>query len=235
MGFEKLNVPSLRTLTQAGGRLEIPLVLKFEDIMRRRQGRFFVMYGQTEATARIAYLPPYCLPEKAGAIGIAIPGGVLKICDEGKEIKTPKKEGELVYYGHNVMLGYASTVEDLSKGDEMQGVLPTGDLGYFDQDEVFFVTGRLKRISKVYGLRINLDDIEKQLSSYGSVAVTTTDANIYIYIENGLPDVIEKCMIHLVDLYQLHPSTFRIETIVELPRTASGKINYQMLNRKEVS
>lgn len=229
LGFEKIDLPALKTLTQAGGKLESSLVLKYHDMMRRRGGSFLVMYGQTEATARIAYLPPKHLPKKSEAIGIAIPGGKLQLYLEGHEITAPNQIGELVYHGPNVMLGYASSAEDLLKDDEMKGWLPTGDLGYFDAEGIYFITGRIKRISKVYGLRINLDDVETALSRFGIAAATTTDVQICIFLEHGSPELCEKCIRHLADLYGLHPSTFRCLALSLLPRTSSGKINYQQL------
>lgn len=230
MGFEKMDLPNLRTLTQAGGGLEKSLILKFHDIMHRKGGRFFVMYGQTEATARISYLPPKYLPEKAGSIGIAIPSGTLQIYDKEKAITNPKKLGEVVYKGPNVMMGYALNPSDLIKGDEMQGVLHTGDIGYFDEDKFFYLKGRLNRISKVYGLRINLDDIEKELSRFGTVAVTATDTHIDIHLEDGALELPEKCIRHVSKIYRLHSSTFRCRAIPQLPRTSTGKIDYKKLS-----
>ncbi len=225
VGFLTMNLPSLKTLTQAGGHLDPALVVKFYE----KVNRFFVMYGQTEATARIAYLPPNLLPEKLGSIGIPIPGGSLKIYDGENQVKESKHTGEIVYRGSNVMLGYAQQASDLAKGDELNGTLRTGDLGYFDQDQIFFVTGRMKRISKVYGLRINLDDIEKELAPYGNIAVTATDEQITIYVENGSKAKPEECIEHLSQIYGLHPSTFRCLSIEKLPRTTSDKIDYMRL------
>lgn len=229
IGFEKLDLPSLCQLTVAGGKLQPDLVVKYHQFMQSKAGLFFVMYGQTEATARIAYVPPKYLPEKAYAIGVALPHGRLQIYEDGREIETPYQVGELVYQGENVMLGYATDVHDLAKGDEMHGVLRTGDLGYFDQDHIFYIKGRIKRISKVYGLRINLDDIEQALSIYAAVAATSLDNEICLYIENGNADLFETCTVHLAHLYHLHPSTFRCVALQQLPRTLSGKIDYQQL------
>ena len=215
IGFLDMDLPFLRTLTQAGGRLEPSLIRKFHQ----KKPRLFVMYGQTEATARMAFLPPEYLPEKAGAIGIPIPGGSLNL----------NELGELIYQGPNVMMGYANNASDLSKGDELNGILNTGDLGYVDKDHLYYVTGRSKRISKIYGLRINLDDIEKELSTYGTVAVTTTDLQIIVYIENGTLELSNLCMEHLIKLYKLHPSTFKCVSIEQLPRMSSGKIDYRSL------
>jgi acyl-CoA synthetase (AMP-forming)/AMP-acid ligase II len=133
IGFLKKPPVSLRVMTQAGGRLAEATVRQFSAFARERGVDFFVMYGQTEATARIAYVPPEALPEKAGAIGIPIPGVTLDVA-EGASAESPQ---ELICRGENVMMGYASKREDLAKGDDLQGVLATGDLGYRDADGFF--------------------------------------------------------------------------------------------------
>lgn len=225
IGFLEMDLPSLRTLTQAGGKLDAASIVKFHQKIKR----FFVMYGQTEATARIAFLPPAYLPEKASAIGKAIPGGFLKIVADQTEVTTPKAEGELVYCGSNVMLGYAKEPGDLAKGDELGGVLHTEDVGYFDEEGIFYVSGRMKRISKVYGWRLNLDDIEQELSLFGNAAATTTEDQIIIYLENATEELCRKCVSHLATLYEIHPSTFRCLPIAQLPRTSAGKVDYKKL------
>ena len=115
----KLNIPTLKTLTQAGGRLSPSLIEHFSQLSLEKGWRFFVMYGQTEATARISFVPPSILPRKIGSIGISIPGGNLSI----------SPQDELIYEGPNVMMGYAESRSDLSNGDELKGVLATGDSG----------------------------------------------------------------------------------------------------------
>lgn len=229
IGFENLACPTLRTLTQAGGRLSAPLILKFHAIMDKRKGRFFTMYGQTEATARIAYLPLSFLPAKAGAIGIPIPGGKLQIYDGAQEITESNQEGELVYTGDNVMLGYAEKPEDLVMGDQLQGTLHTGDLGYRDSDGVYYLTGRLKRFCKVYGQRINLQEIENAASAFGEVAAASDDITIRLYYEKGSKMDTAQCIAFLSGRFHLAPSTFECIEIEHWPLTASGKIDYTKL------
>lgn len=229
LNFESFDLPHLKTMTQAGGALAKELVLKFHDLMKRRGGRFFVMYGQTEATARIAYLPSEYLPEKAGAIGKSIPGGLLKLYEGAQLITEPHHEGELVYEGSNVMLGYAAKPEDLKEEDQLHGVLRTGDLGFVDEDGIFTLTGRLKRISKVYGYRINLDEIEKMLRPLADVAATSDDASIFLHFEGGNFSLMEQCVKLIADKYHLHYATFKCRSVEQLPRTASGKIDYKKL------
>ena len=146
---------SLKMLTQAGGRLDERYIQQMHELALVRGWKFFVMYGQTEATARISYVPFEQLGSKIGSVGIAIPDGSLTVDEH---------TGELVYCGPNVMLGYAECREDLAKGDELHGVLRTGDLARQDADGYFYITGRLKRFLKMFGKRFNLDDVEKILS-----------------------------------------------------------------------
>ncbi|MBV9669719.1 MAG: AMP-binding protein, partial [Acidobacteriales bacterium] len=147
---------ALRTYTQAGGRLDEDSIEKVRRIAESRGARFFVMYGQTEATARISYVPPDALRDKIGSVGVAIPGGILSIDDE---------TGELIYEGPNVMMGYAESIADLARGDELHGKLRTGDLARQDRDGYYLITGRMRRFLKIFGKRFNLDDIEKALTA----------------------------------------------------------------------
>ncbi len=158
INFDKIELPTLRTMTQAGGKLSEEYIRHFLSYATKNRVKFFVMYGQTEATARISYVPAEKLSQKIGSIGIPIPGGEVKIINDGIEVTRPNEIGEIVYKGNNVMMGYAENRKDLSKGDELNGVLFTGDLGYKDEDEFLYVTGRLKRFIKIFGLRVNLDE-----------------------------------------------------------------------------
>ena len=124
-GLLKKKGSSLKTLTQAGGKLDERHVLQMHELALARGWKFFVMYGQTEATARISYVPFEQLGRKVGSIGVAVPGGMLKV---------DQQTGELIYMGPNVMMGYAECREDLAKGDELQGILRTGDLAREDAD-----------------------------------------------------------------------------------------------------
>lgn len=215
--LDGLNVPGIRTLTQAGGKLGSELIAKFHQIMKDRGGRFFTMYGQTEATARIAVLPPEMLPEKLGSVGLAIPGGTLKI--EGEEI---------VYSGPNVMLGYAECRDDLALGDTQGGVLRTGDLGRLDADGCLWVTGRLKREAKLFGLRVNLDDLEAMVRVHGPAAVIgrTDSLSIFCEFEETLFPV---CRDELAVKLRVHARAFQFHRIDRLPINGAGKIDYAAL------
>jgi len=229
--FARMDLPSLRYMTQAGGRLHSGLIEKFLHLSVEKGIRFFVMYGGTEATARISYVPFDALPSKIGSIGIPIPKGAMLISDGKEEMVGPNQEGELVYKGPNVMMGYAEKREDLSRGDVMDGVLCTGDLAYKDQDGYFFLTGRLKRFLKIFGLRLNLDDVEEMLESRLSKAVACAgvDDKLRIFVETKKREDLEQAVLSVVRLYGLHHSAVSAAERYPLPRTASGKKDYTKL------
>ncbi len=226
---DRLNVPSLNTLTQAGGRMDPALIAKFSGWITRRAGRFFVMYGQTEATARISILPCDALPDKMGSVGKPIPGGQAFIRVEDETTVEPNRPGELVYQGPNVMMGYAGSRNDLALGDELHGVLGTGDIARIDQDGYLFITGRAKRDAKVFGLRINLDEVESMLRVHGPVAVIGKDEKLCIYCEHGDEQAFELYRRELAVRLRIHHSAFAFVRLESLPVTGNGKIDYQKL------
>lgn len=212
----KLPLDSLQTLTQAGGRLSVPLIEYFRELSDDRGWRFFVMYGQTEAAPRISYVPPAMLQAKVGSIGVAVPGGSLSL----------SPQGELVYEGPNVMMGYAQTREDLEKGDELGGRLETGDLATMDEDGCFYLCGRLKRFVKIHGNRVGLDDIEQRLEAalHHPAAVVGEDDKLRIFLA-GDSDI-DAAKLLLNRAYRLHANTFSLNRLETLPYTSSGKKDY---------
>ncbi|KAA0955157.1 AMP-binding protein [Planococcus sp. ANT_H30] len=224
--FEEMDLPSLKKLTQAGGKLSPELFAKFSDMCSQKGIQFFTMYGQTEATARMSYLPVEKTLVKAGSIGIAIPGGELMLQDDnGHNITTPHEIGELVYKGANVSLGYAESLVDLSKRDDNNGSLHTGDLAYFDQDGYFYITGRIKRVIKVAGSRISLDEVEELLTEHGHDCVCAgTDDQLIVY-------TLKEDLLHIKKIIKekLNLRGVKIIRIEEFPRTPFGKILYSEL------
>ncbi|MBI1353745.1 MAG: AMP-binding protein [Acidobacteria bacterium] len=219
LDIDKLDIPTLNTMTQAGGKLHDRFVQAFHDkITRRERGRLFVMYGQTEATARISILPAERLPEKIGSAGLPLAGGRLEIVD-----------GEVVYHGPNVMLGYAETPADLAAGDQQRGRLETGDLGYLDDEGFLYITGRLKRIAKVFGLRISLDEVEDLVRPYGPAAAVGADEKLLIWCEFGDDAEFQRLSGLLADKLKVHPTALRFRRIAALPLNANGKVDYQEL------
>ena len=229
-GFRDLHLPSLRTLQQAGGALDVNLARTYADHMNGRGGRFFVMYGQTEATARISFVPPDRLLDKLGSAGIAIPGGRLRI-DFGTMEESGRRAGEIVYEGPNVMMGYATTRADLRLGDELGGVLRTGDIGYLDEDGFLFLIGRSKRVAKVFGLRINLDEFEAVLREHGPAAVVGGDDVIWGFCGFGTDESVAGLARSLARRFALHHTTVRLRHVETIPTTAFGKIDYQQVQQ----
>jgi len=232
--FERMALPSLRTMTQAGGRLMPDKIRLFAEIARQKGCRFYVMYGQTEATARISYVPWERLADKIGSIGIAIPDGSLQLIRDGQTIDCPHTEGEMIYSGPNVMLGYAESRACLAKGDELGGTLHTGDLGYRDKDGFYYITGRLKRFIKVFGLRLNLDEVEKMLESdfHQHVACVGMDEHLHVLIESKAEADAVEAHKRVVSLYKLHHSAVRVRRVDALPVTASGKKDYATVEKQ---
>lgn len=240
LGFLKMDLPSLKTMTQAGGKL--PEYLQREFALRAREAgqNFVVMYGQTEATARMSYLPAEYACEKNGSIGIAIPGGRFRIVEEkdGKktEIREPNQEGELIYEGPNVTLGYACTKEDLEKGDERCGYLATGDVAKRDRDGFYYITGRKKRFLKILGNRVNLDEAEQILKAHfpeHEIVCTGKDDCMDIFCAGGNTDIKECIPSFLSQKTGLNPAVFHVHVLKDIPKNNAGKIRYSELNIDE--
>ena len=225
--------PSLRVLTQAGGRLRDELILAYHEQIQAVGGRFHVMWGQTEAGPRMSTLPADRLPAKVGSPGCALPGGSLSVRgDDGTETTEPGAVGEIVYRGPNVMMGYAQTAADLAAPDELGGVLYTGDLGYLDADGMLFLTGRLKRIGKIFGVRVNLDDIEKLAGLAGAdlagpVAAVPAGDKVVLWCA-GDPDAPHRAELAkmLAERLKLHRSGFDVRALPRLPLLSNGKVDY---------
>jgi len=227
--FEYMNLSSLKYITQAGGKLSMKLSAEIADICANKGIKFYVMYGQTEATARMAYLPWEYVRTKVGSIGIAIPGGKLWLENENKDvIRKNDTIGELVYQGDNVTMGYAESCFDLQNGDENNGILHTGDLAKRDADNFYYITGRMKRFLKIYGNRINLDEIEELIRNAGYECVCAgTDDNLKIYITK--PDNKDQIVSYIAKRTGINRAVFSLVHIDKIPRNDSGKVQYSAL------
>jgi acyl-coenzyme A synthetase/AMP-(fatty) acid ligase len=232
IGFEKIALPTLKYYTQAGGKLSEEFIKHFNEYALEKKVKFYVMYGQTEATARITYVPYEKLNNKIGSIGISIPGGKLKIMNDGVEINNPNEVGEIVYQGDNVMLGYAETLDDLTKGDELNGELLTGDLGYKDEDGFFYVTGRMKRFIKIFGLRINLDEVQKMIENHFKISVACTGKDellkILVHSDDHITEV--KVKEEVMKMYKLNFKSLVVKSTNQIPTNNSGKYDYKKIN-----
>jgi len=232
LGFMRNTPRTLRALTQAGGKLSDSLVREFAEYSARNNIAFYVMYGQTEATARISYVPAQRALEKAGSIGVAIPGGELFLLNEsGVELVGPHVQGELGYRGPNVTMGYAEQRSDLGKSDERQGFLLTGDLAFRDEDNYYFIIGRRNRIAKLFGKRVSLEDLEQIcLNLVPEVACTALEDKVTVWIT----DITQKTALpqFLAEHTGIHPSAYEVRVIDVIPRTSTGKIEYKSLATK---
>lgn len=230
--FFRMNLPSLRTMTQAGGKLLPDLHEKFAKYAEEQGKQFVVMYGQCEATARMGYLPPEKSVEKKGSMGIAIPGGKFHLIDvNGNEINTPFTTGELIYEGKNVTLGYAECGEDLIKGDERNGVLETGDMAQFDEDGFYYIVGRKKRFLKIYGNRVNLDEVDRMIKGEFGIEAASTGVDDHLYIFITVSELSDKVRDFIVGKTKLNPVAFKIVVINEIPKNDSGKTLYKELTQ----
>jgi acyl-CoA synthetase (AMP-forming)/AMP-acid ligase II len=202
---------------------------EFADICKNKSISLIIMYGQTEASPRMAYLPWEYAKSKLGSIGIAIPGGHFWLEDsDAQEIKSPETVGELIYQGKNVALGYAESRFDLGRGDDNKGILHTGDMAKRDAEGFYYIIGRKNRFLKLFGSRINLDEVESLLRKEKiDCACSGEDDHLQIYITDS--NVIEKTMQFLMVHTGINRNAVTLTVIDEMPRNESGKILYSAL------
>ena len=228
--FYRMKLPSLRTMTQAGGKITPKLHEKFANYAEENNRSFVVMYGAAEATSRMGYLPPKMAVEKKGSMGIAIPGGKFSLIDDdGNEIQSPNTPGELVYEGANVTLGYAECGEDLSKGDELKGRLVTGDIAQRDEDGFYYIVGRKKRFLKIYGNRVNLDEIDRLIKAEFHIEVTSAGVDDHMYIFVTEQDKAESVRKYVIGKTRLNQTAIKVIVVREIPKNDVGKIKYKEL------
>ncbi len=232
LGFERLNISSIKKMTQAGGKLDDKKIKKVYDECQSRSIEFYTMYGQTEATARISYLPTKNTNSKPNSIGIAIPGGHLWIEDDkGRTITESNTVGELFYKGKNVSMGYAETTYDLSLGDINKGILRTGDLASFDKDGFFYIKGRKNRFVKIFGVRISLDSLEKMVLDKGYVCVAIgNDNDLTLYVVDTPKLSVKSLRIDVANSLGINMLAISVKAVKEFPRLETGKINYKLLD-----
>lgn len=225
MRFTRMDLPNLKVITQGGGKLTEEMFKMLAQYARDNGKKFIATYGQSECTARMAYLPAELALEKTCSIGFAEPGGQLSIVDDqGNETFEGEAQGEMVYRGENVTLGYANSQKDLLKGDENHGVMHTGDLARRDADGCYFIIGRLKRFLKIYGLRIGLDEVEGMIKTEFNtdcfckgddekLIVLVTDAKL----KDVLPTFIE-------EKTHLFHQNIEVQVVKEILRNEAGKV-----------
>ncbi len=223
-GFAARELPSLRRVTQAGGRLAPERVRRYAALGRERGFDLVVMYGQTEATARIAYLPPHLAETRPETIGLPVPGGELRV-----DAPPGEPVGELVYTGPNVMLGYAHGAADLAAG-RVTYELRTGDLGRQHEDGLYEIVGRRSRFAKVFGLRMDLDRLERLLDEQHVTARVVTHGEQLVVFVRGRPEA-EPAAALVRSVCRLPAHAVVTGVIESFPTVANGKPDHAALTR----
>lgn len=225
--FLKMDLPHLKLITQGGGKLRLQLFKEYADYAYNNGKKFIATYGQTEGTARMAYLPAELAREKLCSIGKAIPNGELSLVDEkGNIINEPDVTGQLVFKGSNVTLGYANSCEDLLLGDENRGILYTGDLAKRDKDGCYYIIGRMKRFLKLYGLRIGLDEIEEIIRAEFETDVLCTGNDEQMTVKITRQDIKDNVLHLITEKTGLFHKAIQISYTETLPKNETGKVIY---------
>jgi acyl-CoA synthetase (AMP-forming)/AMP-acid ligase II len=234
--LQDYDLKQLRYLTQAGGAMSPALIRRLTQELP--QVRLYVMYGQTEATARLSYLPPERLMEKLGSVGIAIPGVTLESHGEDGQPVSPGVVGEIWARGDNIMLGYWNDT-DATRAVLQHGWLKTGDMAHVDQDGYIFIKGRRSDIIKTGAHRIAPNEVEEVISELDGVAVVAV-----VGVEDPILGQVIKAVIqrragasldamrvkaHCRERLAAYKVPKHVEFVTELPKTASGKIKRFLL------
>jgi acyl-CoA synthetase (AMP-forming)/AMP-acid ligase II len=236
----KYDLSSLRYLTQAGGPMSPAIADRL--LATLPQAELFIMYGQTEASARLSYLPSSQVKEKRGSIGIPIPGVSIEIRDKKGTIANPGVTGEICAKGPNIMQGYW---RDESKTSEViiDGWLHTGDLAHYDEDGYIYIDGRSSEMIKSGGNRISPKEVEEiilELSEVQEVAVVgISDEHLgesikafVVPIPGGKLDV-KAVQLHCRKNLALYKIPKSVEFTDSLPKTASGKVQRYLLQNSK--
>ena len=239
------DLSALRYLTQAGGAMAPAVTERLQAALPR--ARLFVMYGQTEATARLAWLPPERLADKLGAVGVAIPGVQLEVRDEHGAQVSALTVGEVWARGTNIMLGYwhdATTTASVL----VDGWLKTGDMGHFDAEGFLFLSGRRSDMIKTGAHRVHPKDVEEviaEIAGIHEVAVIGVDDDVlgqvikaFVVFGEGADPSLDRIRAHCRERLANYKIPKFIESVADLPKTASGKIRRTLLagnEQREVS
>ena len=226
--IDTASLSSLKYMTQAGGRLAPEKVAYWANRSKEEDWLFYVMYGQTEAAPRISYLPPDRATSNPQCIGVAIPGGELKVVGPDGAQLPDGAPGELVYRGPNTMMGYAVKDADLAE-DAGSDVLETGDIAIRHHDGLFEIVGRKNRFVKAFGLRISLDEVEKQFSKDGiDVVCGAQKERMYVLVAKApstSPPDLTQLSNEIAAWLGVPQSAFEVHEISAIPRADSGKVD----------
>ncbi|GLL02123.1 AMP-binding protein [Dactylosporangium matsuzakiense] len=229
VGHPLPDLPTLRLATLAGGRMPEARVIRFAEMLAGRGKELAVMYGQTEATARITCHRGDEVLRAPRSAGTAIPGSSVAVTGPDGARCPDAETGEIVLTGPGVMLGYARARPDLDAlPDRPPPELRTGDLGHLLHDRLY-VTGRSARLAKPLGVRVSLDEVEEVFANHGPAAVVVDgDEVITAYVEHA-PANYRPAYRAVLTAYRLPPAALRVTRIDAIPRTVTGKIAYAQL------
>ena len=216
--FFEREFPALKGLLVSGGALAPALRRKFAEESKVRGISFCEGYGQTETTGVMATIRTDLMPERIGSIGRAGDGGRFRIDD-----------GELVYEGPIVAMGYAVCAEDLLKGDEWKGVRRTGDLAAIDAEGYVTLSGRASRFLKIFGNRVSLDEVEnlvKDNFAGAGCAATGADGDLRVFVTSVSAEEVEK---FLVEKLHFNATVMKVRVLDAIPLNANGKTDYPKL------
>ncbi|BBZ34887.1 class I adenylate-forming enzyme family protein [Mycolicibacterium confluentis] len=240
--FTSRPLPSLRIIQQAGGKL--PPVMIDELIAAQPSAEVFVMYGQTEATARLSYLPPHLLREKRGSVGRGIPGVELAVLDEEMRAVPPGLRGEIYAVGDNISPGYFRDPEGSAAKFTSHG-LRTGDLAEVDQDGYIFIVDRRDDFIKSWGYRVSSQEVEaavlrmEQLVSAAVVGVPDDEAGeavtLFVTTRPGSDVATEDILAHCRRELAKHMVPRSVHIIDAMPLNANGKIAKTSLRKHDGS
>lgn len=210
--------PALRKILHSGDRISQETLGWLHANQVLKGSEMYLMYGQTEASGRMTVLPPELFSVENPSVGLPVRDGRVEI----------DTQGQIIFYGPNVMLGYATTRSDLTQGDVMQGVLPTEDLGYVGSDGLLYLTGRMSRRRKLFGRLIDLEAVESHFQDLCPVAAVARDDRIWVFCE-GRADVLRSRALSCALSLGIPPQSLLLRTVGALPRATNGKIAYMAL------
>ena len=230
MKLLKMDLPHLEILASGGGKLPEETFNTLAEYAGRTGRKFFSTFGTTETSARLAYLPPDLAARKTGSIGRPFPGGEMYLVDDdGRRVDQAEAEGELIFRGENVTLGYAQSRADFLLGDEFGGEYRTGDVARRDADGHYYIVGRKSRFLKLFGHRVSLDSCEKLIANRFAVECVCAGTDKQMTVFTTREEVVGEIAPFLAETTGLPRTAFKAGFVAEIPRLSSGKINYKEL------
>tara|TARA_B100000963_G_scaffold361760_1_gene399318 strand:+ start:3108 stop:4493 length:1386 start_codon:yes stop_codon:yes gene_type:complete len=233
--FFKFIGSKIKNICIAGGAIDIKTLEYLFENSKKNGISLFNMYGQTEASPRMSYHLIKKKDKNFLSIGKPISGGNFKIIDNQGRVVTKNNEiGEIIYSGKNVMLGYVNDrkeIDKLSGTKKFNKFLYTGDLGFFNDEHHYFITGRKKRIIKIFGVRLNLDEIEKVLNVFVTKsAIIEKDSKLYLILEEKKVNE-KKIRLQLKNKFKINPNYIKFIKIKKIPLNKNNKVDYIKLKK----